>query len=165
MVAKRENSHRAYCHLIDSHRHRSIRTRVVHVGRYGAWLQPGLRRRLSVHAASMHGGVALAAVPVAGVSTTEAIFLQETHNTVGTLEENGVGGGGGVVWCVVCVVQMIKTRGSLSCEAPEMQLIRVAEHLGASSRRPRHPFPALMAGFSPGRVQGYTALKTHPVTP
>ena len=22
----------------------------------------------------------------------------------------------------------------------------VAEHLGASSRRPRHPFPALMAG-------------------
>ena len=27
-----------------------------------------------------------------------------------------------------------------------MQLIRVAEHLGASSRRPRHPFPALMAG-------------------
>ena len=59
-------------------------------------------------------------------------------------------GGGVVVWwcvvCVVCVVQMIKTRGSLSCQAPEMQLIRVAEHLGASSRRPRHPFPALMAG-------------------
>ena len=27
-----------------------------------------------------------------------------------------------------------------------MQLIRVAERLGASSRRPRHPFPALMAG-------------------
>ena len=25
----------------------------------------------------------------------------------------------------------------------------VAEHLGASSRRPRRPFPALMAGFSP----------------
>ena len=56
----------------------------------------------------------------------------------------------GVVWCgVVCVVLMIKTRGSLSCQAPEMQLIRVAEHLGASSRRPRHPFPALMAGEPP----------------
>ena len=43
-------------------------------------------------------------------------------------------------------------------------LIRVAEHLGASSRRPRHPFPALMAGETPGRVLVYTAL-THPVTP
>ena len=29
-----------------------------------------------------------------------------------------------------------------------MQLIRVAEHMGASSRRPRHPFPALMAGVN-----------------
>ena len=28
-----ENRHRAYCHLIDSHRHRSIHTRVVHEGR------------------------------------------------------------------------------------------------------------------------------------
>ena len=45
-----------------------------------------------------------------------------------------------------------------------MQLIRVAERLGASSRRPRHPFPALMAGEPPGRVPVYTAL-THPVTP
>ena len=45
-----------------------------------------------------------------------------------------------------------------------MQLIRVAEHLGASSRRPRHPFPALMAGETPGRVPVYTAL-AHPVTP
>ena len=35
----------------------------------------------------------------------------------------------------------------------------VAEHLGASSRRPRHPFPALMAGETPGRVPVYTALK------
>ena len=41
----------------------------------------------------------------------------------------------------------------------------VAEHLGASSRRPRHPFPALMAGETPGRVPVYTALKTHPVMP
>ena len=38
-------------------------------------------------------------------------------------------------------------------------LIRVAEHLGASSWRPRHPFPALMAGVSPGRVPVHTALK------
>ena len=30
-----------------------------------------------------------------------------------------------------------------------VHLIRVAEHLGASSRRPRHPFPALMAGGQP----------------
>ena len=30
VVAKPENSHGAYCHLIDSHRHRSIHTRVVH---------------------------------------------------------------------------------------------------------------------------------------
>ena len=28
----------------------------------------------------------------------------------------------------------------------------VAEHLGGGSRRPRHPFPALMAGVSPGPV-------------
>ena len=52
---------------------------------------------------------------------------------------------------------------SLSICANEMQLIRVAEHLGASSRRPHHPFPALMAGETPGRVPVYTALKTHPV--
>ena len=35
----------------------------------------------------------------------------------------------------------------------------VAERLGASSQRPRHPFPALMAGVSPGRVPVHTALK------
>ena len=38
----------------------------------------------------------------------------------------------------------------------------VAEHLGASSRRPRHPFPALMAGETPGRVPVYLALKKPP---
>ena len=64
-----------------------------------------------------------------------------------------------VLAVLVLVVQMIKTRGSLSCQAPEMQLIRVAEHLGASSRRPRHPFPALMAGETHGRVPVYTAQK------
>ena len=30
-----KNSHRAYCHLIDSHRHRSIHTRVLHLGARG----------------------------------------------------------------------------------------------------------------------------------
>ena len=43
-----------------------------------------------------------------------------------------------------------------------MQLTRVSEHLGASSRRPRHPFPALMAGVTPGRAPVYTALKKTP---
>ena len=46
-----------------------------------------------------------------------------------------------------------------------MQLIRVAERLGASSGRPRHPFPALMAGEPPGRVPVYTALKSLPINP
>ena len=41
----------------------------------------------------------------------------------------------------------------------------VAEHLGASSRRPRHPFPALMAGETPGRVPVYTALKSQAINP
>ena len=39
-----------------------------------------------------------------------------------------------------------------------MQLLRVAERLGASSRRPRHPFPALMAGVNPGPVPVHRAL-------
>ena len=59
-----------------------------------------------------------------------------------------------VVWCVVwcgvcgvgCVVQRIHNTASLSWRVRTMHLIRVAEHLGASSRRPRHPFSALMAG-------------------
>ena len=38
----------------------------------------------------------------------------------------------------------------------------LAEHLGASSRRLRHPFPALMAGVSPGRVPVHTAKKVKP---
>ena len=41
--------------------------------------------------------------------------------------------------------------------------IRVAERLGANSRRPRHPFPALMAGETPGRVPvQHTTLKLIP---
>ena len=47
---------------------------------------------------------------------------------------------------MVCVVQMIHDTASLSWRVRMMHLIRVAEHLGASSRRPRHPFPTLMAG-------------------
>ena len=61
----------------------------------------------------------------------------------------------GVVW----VVRIINVTGvsvqARACDAPNW----VAEHLGASSRRPRHPFPALMAGATPGRVPVYTALK------
>ena len=41
----------------------------------------------------------------------------------------------------------------------------VAEHLGASSRRPRHPFPALMAGATPDCVPVYTAQKRDPIKP
>ena len=47
---------------------------------------------------------------------------------------------------VVLVVRMIDVTACLSRRVRVMQLIRVAEHLGASSRRPRHLFPALMAG-------------------
>ena len=44
------------------------------------------------------------------------------------------------------MVPIINVTACLSRRVRAMQLIRVAEHLGASSRRPRHPFPALMAG-------------------
>ena len=42
-----------------------------------------------------------------------------------------------------------------------MHRIRVAEHLGASSRQPRHPFSALMAGVRPGPVPVHRALPRH----
>ena len=51
-----------------------------------------------------------------------------------------------LVVLVVLVVRMIHNTASLSWRVRMMQLIRVAEHLGASSRRPRHPFHAQMAG-------------------
>ena len=51
-----------------------------------------------------------------------------------------------LVVLVVLVVQMTNDTACQSRRVREMQLIRVAEHLGASSRRPRHPFSALMAG-------------------
>ena len=61
-----------------------------------------------------------------------------------------------LVWLVVVVVVVVvqaacRTHVSVDMrqrDAPNW----VAEHLGASSRRPRHPFPALMAGETPGRV-------------
>ena len=62
----------------------------------------------------------------------------------------GEGGGGWGVCVGVC--------GSDDSQHGESVLARadyapnwVAEHLGASSRRPRSPFPALMAGATPGR--------------
>ena len=67
----------------------------------------------------------------------------------------GGGGGGGVWWWYG---PLCYTRESVLPRAL-VHLIRVAEHLGASSRRPRHPFPALMAGVNPGRVPVCTALK------
>ena len=65
-----------------------------------------------------------------------------------------------VVWCggVVVVVRTVcLTYVSVHIrqrDAPNW----VAEHLGASSRRPRHPFPALMAGVNPGRVPVHRTL-------
>ena len=76
-----------------------------------------------------------------------------------------------VLWLALCyvalvvvmvVVQMINGNGVSVQARSYVQLIRVAEHLGASSRRPRHPFPALMAFVNPGRVPVYTALPAHP---
>ena len=64
--------------------------------------------------------------------------------------------------CCVLVVVVVRTRCttcvSLHTRRRCMHQIG-AEHLGASSRHPRHPFPALMAGVNPGRVPVYTALK------
>ena len=47
---------------------------------------------------------------------------------------------------------------SVDMDAQRMHLIWVSERLGASSRRPRHPFTALMAGVNPGRVPVHRAL-------
>ena len=93
----------------------------------------------------------------------------------GVWKEGGDGGGsvsvGEVVcvWCVcvvcvVCVVPMINVTACLSRRVRAMQLIRVAEHLGASSRRPRHPFPALMAE-GPWPCTCVHGQKSHPVRP
>ena len=60
---------------------------------------------------------------------------------------------------VVLVVQMIQSRRV--CPGSCLRAANwVAEHLGESSRRPRHPFPALMTGVNPGRVPVHTAVKT-----
>ena len=62
---------------------------------------------------------------------------------------------------MVVVVVVVRTLCicDVSVHATQMMhLFRVAERLGASSRRPRHPFPALMAGVNPGRVPVHRAL-------
>ena len=69
----------------------------------------------------------------------------------------GGGGGGADLVYDVCVSPY-----ALTMHAPNS----VGRTPGSQdSRRPRHPFPALMAGETPGRVPVYTALKTHPITP
>ena len=78
----------------------------------------------------------------------------------------GEGERGGGEEVVVVVVRTLEYGVCVSPYAPTTDAPNwVAEHLGASSRRPRHPFPALMAGETPGRVPVYTALKTHLVMP
>ena len=69
-------------------------------------------------------------------------------------------------WCVVVVVVQASCMTHVSVDMRQRDASNwVVEHMGASSRRPRHPFPALMAGETPGRVPVYTALKTHPIIP
>ena len=51
-----------------------------------------------------------------------------------------VSGGGGGWWCTDVMYAHV------SVDMRQRDATWVAEHLGASSRRPRHPFPALMAG-------------------
>ena len=71
--------------------------------------------------------------------------------------------------CVVCVVQMIQSAPCLSRVVPKMHLIRVAEHLGESSRRPRHPRALddeelFIIEGSPGRsTSGWTEREKTPV--
>ena len=46
-----------------------------------------------------------------------------------------------------------------------MQLIRVAGQMESDSGRPRHPFPALLAGVNPGSVPVHIAPQAHPQPP
>ena len=92
------------------------------------------------------------AAPVArstSMSTARVFLCRSPQKKRARLSQTPCGGCGAVQVYDVCV----------SPYAPTMQ------HLGASSRRPRHPSPALMAGVTPGRVPVYTALKTHPANP
>ena len=102
-------------------------------------------------------------------------------NRSGHLSQNGYGVCGvcvvcgvcgvGCVCCVCCVCGVCGVCGTNDSRHGEswrvrmMHLIRVAEHLGASCRRPRHPFPALMAGATHGRVPVYTAQKRDLIKP
>ena len=61
----------------------------------------------------------------------------------------GVCVGGWVLLCVLCVVCVVcvDSEHGVSVQArADYAPNWVAEHLGASSRRPRHPFPTLMVG-------------------
>ena len=63
-------------------------------------------------------------------------------------------------WCVVWCVWFKRLRTRRVCPGSCLHAANwVAERLGASSRRPHHPFPAQMAGVNPGHVPVYTALK------
>ena len=65
-----------------------------------------------------------------------------------------------VVVVVVAVVVMVRT---CRYHCTSMHLVRVAEHLGRrDSRRPRHPFPALMTGVNPRPVPVHRALEAQP---
>ena len=63
-------------------------------------------------------------------------------------------GGGGSDLCV--------RRVSLHTRRRSMQQIRVPGHLGVNSRRPGHPFSALMAGVKPWPCACEQPLPTHP---
>ena len=138
-------------------------------------LRQGHRELPSVHAATWNGGVALSGgghhlcrrprrvQPSSDQPPVHATWSTCWSNLNKSATCGGCGGCGGGWWwwygrCVDDVSLSIAHHGHAT--------YWVAEHLGASSRRPRHPFSALMAGEPPGRVPVYTALyKTHPVTP
>ena len=67
-------------------------------------------------------------------------------------------------WVVVVVVVLTGERRTCLCryDRTSRHLIQVAVRLGASSRRPRHPFSALMAGVNPGPVPVHRAPQAHP---
>ena len=67
-------------------------------------------------------------------------------------------------WCGDGVVVVVVLTGELrTClcryDRTSMHLIGWQNTRESDSRRPRHPFPALMAGVTPGRVPVHTALK------
>ena len=67
-----------------------------------------------------------------------------------------------VLCCAVLCCAVLCCCCAVLCCAVLVVVVRtgvyMAEHLGASSRRPRHPFPALMAAVNPGPVHRHRAL-------